>query len=85
MLAGKEWWEGVPVGKVLVLVGEDEILRDSTSEWVGNFKTHNLNTKIVVGKGECHTQPLIDLALGSKSSGEQSKVLDEWLVKELWG
>jgi len=80
-LADSEWWSSLPVEKVLVLVGEDEVLVDGAEEFVevfrgeGGFEGEVRYEKV---KGECHEQCLLDVQLKT-SEGVGAKVLKGWV------
>ncbi|PTB53678.1 hypothetical protein M431DRAFT_17178 [Trichoderma harzianum CBS 226.95] len=83
-LASEEWWKDIRVKKAIVLFGEYELARDSIETWVTKFKKHNPETTVILGKGEFHAQPVMDLMRGSKVPSRQAEALKLWLTQSLW-
>jgi hypothetical protein len=36
--ASEEWWKGLPIGKMTIVLGDDEVLRDDITKFAGNLK-----------------------------------------------
>ncbi|KAK6341357.1 hypothetical protein TWF696_008435 [Orbilia brochopaga] len=69
-LASADWWSGFPVRRTLILVGEDETLRDSILEFAGVFREGAVRggfgraeVEVVLCEGEIHTECLYDTFL----------------------
>ncbi|KAL6818179.1 alpha/beta-hydrolase [Trichoderma sp. SZMC 28013] len=82
--ASEEWWKDIKVKKAIVLFGEYELARDSIQTWVTKFKKHNPATTVILGQGEFHAQPVMDLIRGSKVPSKQAEALRLWLIQSLW-
>lgn len=87
VLAPESWWKGLPVDKVLILAGEEEVLVDGIQKFAETFKRASGEEKVevFVAKGEYHDQPNIDLSMGYKESdeGEQAKLIKRWIGSKL--
>lgn len=87
LLAPESWWEGLPVDKVLVLAGEEEVLVDGIRQFAEKLKkgVGEGRVDVFVAKGEYHDEPSIDLALGYKESEEreQAKLIKKWIGSHL--
>lgn len=81
--ASTEWWAGAHVKRVLVIVGGDEILKDSISEWAAKFKSGNIGTQIIVGHRECHDQALYGPAMLDFAEIDTTKALKRWIEETL--
>ncbi|KAL6694162.1 alpha/beta-hydrolase [Trichoderma pleuroticola] len=82
--ASEEWWKDIRVKTAIVLYGEYELARDSIETWVTKFKKHNPATTVILGQGEFHAQPIMDLMRGSKVPSRQAEALKSWLIQSLW-
>ncbi|KAH8809379.1 Alpha/Beta hydrolase protein [Xylogone sp. PMI_703] len=82
--AAEEWWKDVRVKQVIVLYGEYELQKDSIETWATRFKKYNPETKVILGQGEFHAQPVMDFIRGSKVWSKQTRALETWLTESLW-
>jgi acetyl esterase/lipase len=85
--APESWWEGLPVEKVLVLAGDEEVLVDGIVKFADKLKRGlgEGRVELFVAKGEFHDQPTVDLQLGYKESaeGKQAKLIKRWIGSKL--
>ncbi|TGZ85220.1 alpha/beta-hydrolase [Ascodesmis nigricans] len=85
-----EWWTGLSnvVKKVGVTAGEKEVFRGDVDKWVDvmkNFKEvkdGKVGLEVVVGKGECHDEPLMDFGL---SYGAEKRDTTKFVVNFVAG
>lgn len=64
--AEPSWWNGFPVKKTLVLIGDDELLRDAVVEWTGKLVEGagpEADVRVVKCEGEIHEECLYDMLL----------------------
>ena len=73
-----EWWDGLMVGEVLIVCGEDEVLLDDTLTCGEKIKKAHPQTTLVVAPGECHIAPMLPpVAVGEET--EQGRTLKAWM------
>lgn len=71
-----------------MVAGEEEVLIDGITEFEGKLRRgvgDGSKVEFVVGKGEYHDQPSLDLQLGygEKDESEQAKVIKGWVSSKL--
>jgi acetyl esterase/lipase len=85
--APESWWEGLPVEKILIVAGEEEVLVDGIVKFEGKLRKGlgEDRVELVVVNGEYHDQPSVDLQMGYKESeeGEQAKLIKRWIGSKL--
>lgn len=64
------------------MCGGDEVLVDGITEFVGKLREGmgEERVRFVVGEGEYHDMPSLDLQLGYKEDGVQAKEIKRWIV-----
>lgn len=72
--AGEEWWEGLPVKKVLVTVGERECFRDDILEFSGKLGKGR-DVEVFVGLKECHDGPIVGEMVGVRDGMSMLRIL----------
>ncbi|CRG91329.1 DNA-directed RNA polymerase subunit beta'' [Talaromyces islandicus] len=74
-LAPVEWWNNVPVKKVLVTAGGYELLHPFIEYFTEKFSEGLGQDKVefIVGAGEAHVAPMFNLMLGDSVETEQGK------------
>lgn len=86
-IAPASWWENLPVEKVLILAGADEVLVDGIVKFEETFRQGFGQDKVefLVAKGEFHDEAYIGLQLGGKASQEkeQAKLIKRWIGAKL--
>ncbi|KAL6240215.1 hypothetical protein RBB50_012890 [Rhinocladiella similis] len=77
--APEEWWDGLPVGKVGIILGDDEILRDDIL-LISNAikKHHDSDVKVTNCPNEKHVQPVMDLLFGAAQDSIGAKTMKAW-------
>jgi len=89
--AGREWWRDVPVEKVLVLAGRDEVLVDGIRRWEKVFREgfedggkegEEGKVEFLVVEGEFHDHVNVGLGMGLKES-VQAKRVKGWIGSRL--
>lgn len=53
LVAGGEWWKGLPAGEVLVLAGTDEVFVGDVEELAGQLKVSDSDVLLGVLDGFC--------------------------------
>jgi acetyl esterase/lipase len=85
--APESWWEGLPVDKVLVVAGEEEVFLDDIVKFEKKLSKGMGEGKVefVAFKNEFHDYPSINLKLGYKESdeGESAKLIKNWINSKL--
>ncbi len=83
------WWKDIPVDRVLVTGGEDEILVDGIRTLGQNLKAalegHGGEKRLVevlISREEAHEAPFLDTALGTES-GESARRIESWVKSKL--
>lgn len=78
--APEGWWQRTPVGKLMVLSGEDEVFLDDIQK-MGVILNNELPGKVSVAsaKDAAHVPPLIDYIVGMGAGGGQTRDILEWL------
>ena len=79
--APAEWWIGSRVRETLVLLGEDEILRDSVIEWAKTYQSVNNNAEIIIGRGEFHDHALYGPVLLDYNHTDTARALKKWIAE----
>jgi acetyl esterase/lipase len=75
-----EHWVDIPVSKVLITVGEREVLYSSCLEFAEKLKQSCDSMKLVVGKGEWHDSAIVDSMFGIKQvEGSTGQAIAEWM------
>jgi len=86
-IAPASWWKDLAVqkGGVLIVCGEEEVLRDGIVEFESRLVEGWGKVEFLCAKGEYHDQPNIDLQLGLNESdeGEQAKLIKRWIASKL--
>ncbi len=90
IMAGPEWWKGLPVRDVLVVAGSDEILVDDIVEFAAVLEKGmamgqggQAKVTLFVADGECHDQTNLDVQFGYREPGEQTKLIRRWIGSKL--
>ncbi|RMZ77564.1 hypothetical protein DV737_g4290, partial [Chaetothyriales sp. CBS 132003] len=75
--ADASWWKDPRVEHIVCVVGGDELLCDSVSEWATKYKSVNGAGSItfVIGENEVHIAPLIEPRAASTASSSSSSGL----------
>jgi acetyl esterase/lipase len=86
-IAPASWWEDLPVEKVLVLAGGDEVLVDGIVKFEETFKRGFGAEKVelLVAKGEFHDEAYIGMQINGKKhqDKEQAKLIKRWIGAKL--
>ncbi|RMZ90596.1 hypothetical protein DV736_g2162, partial [Chaetothyriales sp. CBS 134916] len=79
------WWKDPQVEHVVCVVGADELLLDSVSEWVQKYKSVNGAGSItfVIGEHEAHIAPIIEPILGDLTPTKQGEAIKTWMKSRL--
>ncbi|KAF7585757.1 hypothetical protein BBP40_010159 [Aspergillus hancockii] len=76
--ASPGWWQGLPIQRMFVGVGGDEILLDAVKELTYKIKEELSRATLNVIARAFYQEPIIDLELGL-ALGEQSGARTAWL------
>ncbi|OKL64017.1 hypothetical protein UA08_01100 [Talaromyces atroroseus] len=80
LIAPAAWWGDVKVDEMLLLYGEDEILRDDTAILCETIKATNpTRTTVHRFQGECHEQMAMNKLLRLPGTCESEKVYAAWM------
>ncbi|KAH9211518.1 Alpha/Beta hydrolase protein [Leptodontidium sp. 2 PMI_412] len=73
-------WSHLPVSKILLAVGEREVLYSSCVAFAEKLKQAGASVKLVVGEGEWHDAPIVDVIFGMEEmvGGTRRAVMD-WM------
>ncbi|OOF92445.1 hypothetical protein ASPCADRAFT_509415 [Aspergillus carbonarius ITEM 5010] len=80
--APKNWWRSLPVKKIFIGVGGDEVMLDSTVETARKIEAEHAGVTLSVAHREYHCESVISSALGI-APGEQYEALMAWLKSTL--
>lgn len=88
VLAEADWWKGTKCKEMLVTAGEQEVLVDGITYWVGKY-TETMGAehiKYVIGKREIHDAPLFSLPeaqLEKLGEASQEGAIRLWIKQKL--
>jgi len=75
----EDWWRGVPVGRVIILIGDFELLRDDVLSWSTTLKKcHEGEVITKLYPDEVHDQLLMDNMMGIKEDKASTKDFKSW-------
>ncbi|OAA40634.1 lipase/thioesterase family protein [Metarhizium rileyi] len=77
--APAEWFKGLPVRKMLVLAGQNEILLPSIDAFVRNLEAGYGPVEFYVAEKESHVAPFVNLHFHHRAPTGQGKKLQSWL------
>ncbi|KAH6886749.1 Alpha/Beta hydrolase protein [Thelonectria olida] len=73
-----EWWADLPVEDILIMYGDNEVLRDGISELCNAIQAGHERTTATKFSGELHTHMLTNRFLHINKPCESEKVFLEW-------
>ncbi|PMD45691.1 alpha/beta-hydrolase [Hyaloscypha variabilis F] len=76
--APAHWWNNLKVGEILVVVGNDELLLDSTQMFTSRLKEQHGNATQAVIYGEGHNSCNIDAGMGF-GNGVMGATVQKWI------
>ncbi|KGO78390.1 Alpha/beta hydrolase fold-3 [Penicillium italicum] len=77
------WWKGLPVSRIFVGAGGDEVLLDPIRQMAEKMKAELPDVSISIVPREFHVEPITDFAL-KITPGLQFKAMASWLNKTLF-
>ena len=82
--ADSAWWESVPVERILITGGTDEVLIDDIVTIGERIKdaAKGTDTELVITQGEVHIEFIMDAQLGLKP-GAMAQAIWQWLER-IW-
>lgn len=69
--------------EVLIVAGKNEVLVDGIRKFVETLRGAKKELTVLVAEGESHDAPIMDLQLGYREPGEQSRLIRSWLGSRL--
>lgn len=73
-------WVNFPASQVLITVGEREVLYSACLEFARKLEESGASVKLMIGGGEWHVAPIIDLLFGLKEvDGGTRHVIMKWM------
>ncbi|KAJ9625974.1 hypothetical protein H2204_010273 [Knufia peltigerae] len=77
--APEEWWIGLPIAEIDIILGDDEILRDDILVISDAIKKHHYSAvNVTVGPNELHIQPVFDLMKGTTLDSTGTTAMKAW-------
>ncbi|KAE9376005.1 alpha/beta-hydrolase [Stipitochalara longipes BDJ] len=83
LMAEGEWWGEVPCEEMLVLYGEDELLRDDIEDLCGKLKANHAKTTALKFANEVHVHMIMNRFLKINKPCESEKVFVKWMNEHL--
>ncbi|KAK8918010.1 putative carboxylesterase 6 [Metarhizium anisopliae] len=81
--APASWFESLPVKKILVLGGGNEVLRPIIEAFVEKVKPAFPAIELFIGRREAHVAPVYNIFVGDRKETEQGRRLKDWLTDVL--
>jgi acetyl esterase/lipase len=75
----EDWWSFLPVDDILVLYGENEVLRDGVTELCRVLQSRHAKVMVKGFPGELHTHMLMNRFLLINKPCESERVFCDWL------
>ncbi|KAG4436536.1 hypothetical protein IFR05_007974 [Cadophora sp. M221] len=75
-------WSHLPVSKVLITVGEREVLYSSCVDFAEKLKRAGASVRFVVGEGEWHDAPVVNAMFGMEDvEGGTRRAVMDWMCE----
>ncbi|KFY47367.1 hypothetical protein V495_01978 [Pseudogymnoascus sp. VKM F-4514 (FW-929)] len=84
-MAPEEWWVDLLVDDIVVLYGDDELLRDDTSTFCERLRAGHAKTTVVNFPGEVHVHMLMNRFLRINKPCNSAETLVNWMDTHLGG
>jgi acetyl esterase/lipase len=74
------WWQGLPLKKVLVIAGADEIFVDDIQKFARQLSSAHQDLVMITVPGETHDHLLLEFML-NESRSQQRELFEQWLCE----
>lgn len=78
LTAPQEWWADLAIGEIVVLYGQNEVLRDDTARFCEVLKTRHAQVTATEVEGELHTHLILNRYLYINEPCESERRYLEW-------
>ncbi|KAG6028474.1 hypothetical protein E4U19_001488 [Claviceps sp. Clav32 group G5] len=85
LTAPREWWTELPIEDILLLYGEEELLRDDGARLAGVLGECHASTVAVAVPGEVHVHMVMNQFLLLKKPCESEELYKRWMERHLGG
>ncbi|KAF8961656.1 Alpha/Beta hydrolase protein [Flammula alnicola] len=81
--APTDWLKGIDkcVKRILLSIGEAEVLRDTILEYANIVKKYHPNTTVIMQEHGAHNDPYTDFLTGTKNLGNLTPLVLDWVDK----